>query len=142
MRRLNKYYVSRHRNINFFQATYGGHCYPAGMKVVVLLLILYVLCVHSAPELTRRVPNPGSPNELTLVCRDDSTGNAFPNADFWLNSTSTLLTDILSRYDLRSNSGEIDFTINPDLEGSFYCGSVSNGRSSNALELTGKTCNC
>ena len=118
---------------NIFSRSFG-HC-PCSMKVVVGVLILHWSLVHSSPELSRRIR--GSPNELTLSCRDEF-GIAFPDAEFWLNS-STRLTDLLSTgsYDLRSNRGELDFTINPDLEGYFSCG--SSGHFSNPLELTGKS---
>ena len=56
------------------------------------MLILHWSLVHSSPELSHRIR--GSPNELTLSCRDDF-GIAFPDAEFWLNS-STRLTDLLS----------------------------------------------
>ena len=101
---------------------------------MVLLLGFHVLLVHSAPQLSYRYRGLVMSNELTLGCNDDY-GNTF--SDFWLNSTTMPLTVILSRYTLRSNVGEIDFTIMPNLEGSYYCGSISQHLTSNPLELTG-----
>ena len=103
------------------------------MKLVstVVLLILRWSLVHSAPELTvRRVGN-----ELTLSCRDN-LHIALANAEFWLNSTR--LTDLLLPGSYGLDIGKIDFTINPDLEGYFYCDSDTTSRSINTLELTGK----
>ena len=102
-----------------------------------VLLILRWSLVHSVPELTGRTGN-----ELTLICRDNSDIAQLANAEFWLNSTR--LTDLLptGSYELRSDIGKIEFTINPDLEGYFYCGSDTSGRSINALELTGKLTVC
>ena len=103
--------------------------------VMVLLLDFHVLLVHSAPQLSHRYRGSFMSNELTLSCSDDY-GNPF--SEFWLNSTTMPLTVILSRYALRPNVGEIDFTITPNLEGSYYCGSISQDLTSGPLELTGK----
>ena len=91
-----------------------------------------MLLVHSAPQLSHRYRG-GSfmSNELTLSCSDDY-GNTF--SDFWLNSTTIPLTAILA---VRLNMGEIDFTITPNLEGLYYCGSISQDLTSGPLELTG-----
>ena len=113
---------------------------PTIKTVMVLLLGFHVLLVYSAPRLFHRYRR-GSfmSNELTLSCSDDY-GNAF--SDFWLNSTTMPLTVILSRSALRSNVGEIDFTIMPNLEGSYYCGSISQHLTSSPLELTGMITAC
>ena len=102
---------------------------------MVLLLDFHVLLVHSAPRLSHRYRGSFLSNELTLSCSDDY-GN--PLSDFWLNSTTMPLTVILSRYALRPTVGEIDFTITPNLEGSYYCGNISQHLTSAPLELTGK----
>lgn len=105
---------------------------PTIKTVMVLLLGSHMLLVHSAPQLSHRYRG-GSfmSNELTLSCSDDY-GNTF--SDFWLNSTTIPLTAILA---VRSNMGEIDFTITPNLEGLYYCGSISQDLTSGPLELTG-----
>ena len=108
---------------------------PTVKTVMVILLGSHMLLVHSAPQLSHRYRG-GSfmSNELTLSCSDDY-GNTF--SDFWLNSTTMPLTAVLSRYALQSDMGEIDFTITPNLEGLYYCGSTSQPLTSNPLELTG-----
>ena len=105
---------------------------PTIKTVMVILLGSHMLLVHSAPQLSHRYRG-GSfmSDELILSCSDDY-GNSF--SDFWLNSTTMPLTAILA---VRSNMGEIDFTITPNLEGLYYCGSISQDLTSGPLELTG-----
>ena len=83
-------------------------------------------------------------NHVTLACRNGSTLLDRRSADFWLirgsqNSVPEHLQLIGVPYHYpQTNKAQINFTMTPDIEGHFFCGSISSTiQSANNLTLIG-----
>ena len=72
---------------------------------------------------------------ITLRCRRTSDLSPFPDADYWINDTTMPLDRSLYTTE---TEGEITFCLRPAQEGFFFCGSITQGITSNSLELVGK----
>ena len=98
---------------------------PSLIMLVLLLALVFshVTCQVFPFEIKPFIPQPPSPNRRGLHCRVE-TGTGFEesvlNTVFYLNGSDIL--DRLTGSDHESSTGQIAFTITPDLEGFYTCG--------------------
>lgn len=132
---------TRHRYLRYLQLYQTSMHLEVVLFAIVLFILSQVTGVALEPILDApdgRVSGP-MVNNIRLRCQNDDY-TVRPYSDFWLNSTEMTLQSLnLPNLSLDSlDEGMIRFTLTPDFEGYFYCGTISTGSSSDALELVGE----
>ena len=118
-----------------------GSSVPSLRTLILLLalMISHVICRGFPPEIRSFIPQPPSPNRRGLLCRVQ-TGTGFEesvlNTVFYLNGSD--IRDRLTGSDYESSTGQIAFTITPDLEGCYTCGNDTYTNPDYALQLVCK----
>ena len=108
---------------------------------IILLILLHGAQLQSPPYSVSFGRQPGS-NDITLRCRDGG-GSIVRDPDFWVNLTDATLRSMLAelgvQHQYRANDGELQFSIQQDLEGYYYCSSdINSGMVSSNATLLGE----
>ena len=108
-------------------------------QLVIVLIVLNGAKLQSTPYTVSVVGREA--NDVTLRC--SISGSIVQNPDFWVNLTDATFRSMLDglgvEYQYRGDDGELQFSMQQDLEGYYYCGDdISSGRISNNVTLLGE----